>query len=224
MSFQILFFVQISVTVLTIFSLQINGIEYAYGANELEGSTGVFTCIPKHSPGYAYRSTIDFGDRQVITTKWALQGSENADHRPDVNYREISSYLDGRDVMTEMATEYQGIQYDLLRKNCCTFAKDASLRLGVRESEIPHWFMNLAVAGKRTRDFSEKAWEPISYFIPRGTTDAKPRSRKEKQDTGEGFEVIAQDRTGAFKVVEAVERDEKVDRDVGVRRTLSWTY
>jgi hypothetical protein len=180
--------------------------------------------MPKHSPGYEYRSTIDFGDRQVKRTEWTLQNTECSLKSKESSYREISSYLDGHDVMKEMASEYHGMDYDLLRKNCCTFAKDASLRLGVSEGEIPRWFMNLANAGARTQDFSEKAWEPIAYFIPQGTTEVKPQKKQEKRTTGEGFEVIALNKKGVFRVVEAVDSNEKVDGEIGVRRTLSWTY
>ncbi|KAG7360585.1 PPPDE putative peptidase domain containing protein [Nitzschia inconspicua] len=124
--------------------IEINGVEYAYGANSTKGLTGVFTCMPKHSPGYQYRQTIDFGNRLTTRNQYSGDGS----HRKWGNPVPV----DGREVVREMASEYLGVDYDLLRKNCCTFAYDACTRLGVRESEIPAWFHNLAAAGAVTQD------------------------------------------------------------------------
>ena len=56
---------------------QINGIEYAYGANEMEGTTGVFSCIPKHSPGFEYRTSLDFGKRPLIKSSWTRVDDES---------------------------------------------------------------------------------------------------------------------------------------------------
>jgi hypothetical protein len=108
-------------------------VEYAFGANEYEGITGVFTSAPTCAPGYQYRTTIDFGERKT---------------------HEIAgkSSLDGRQLVHSMSREYMGQDYDLLRKNCCTFAHDACLRLGIEEQEIPTWFRNLADAGAVTQD------------------------------------------------------------------------
>mmetsp|Transcript_27118 Transcript_27118/g.64830 ORF Transcript_27118/g.64830 Transcript_27118/m.64830 type:complete len:100 (+) Transcript_27118:2280-2579(+) len=51
-----------------------------------------------------------------------------------------------------MAPQYMGTDYDLLRKNCCSFAKDACVQLGIRQEEIPSWFHNLAQTGAMTHD------------------------------------------------------------------------
>ncbi|KAL3944242.1 MAG: hypothetical protein SGBAC_001685 [Bacillariaceae sp.] len=113
--------------------VEVNGVEYAYGANEYEGITGVFTCAPMTAPGFQYRTTIDFGDRKPL-----FMGSR--------------STQDSRGILQGMAREYMGKEYDLLRKNCCTFAHDACVRLGIQDQEIPTWFRNLAEAGKNTQD------------------------------------------------------------------------
>jgi len=113
--------------------VEINGIEYAYGANEYEGITGVFTCPPMNAPGFQYRTTIDFGDRKPRS----MRGR---------------SMRDAREILQGMAREYMGKEYDLLRKNCCTFAHDVCVRLGIEDQEIPTWFRNLAEAGKVTQD------------------------------------------------------------------------
>ena len=38
--------------------VEINGVEYAFGANNIVGMSGIFTCVPKESPGYEYRKCV----------------------------------------------------------------------------------------------------------------------------------------------------------------------
>jgi hypothetical protein len=61
-----------------------------------------------------------------------------------------------------MASQYMGIDYDLLRKNCCTFATHACVQLGIAESEIPSWFHNLAATGAMTQDAANSTLAPIT--------------------------------------------------------------
>jgi len=192
------------------FTSQINGIEYAYGANNSEGSTGVFSCIPKHSPGFEYRTTLDFGSRPLVKRAWVKVDEKEKNTSV---YREVVSYVDGREVMKEMAKEYLGPDYDLLRKNCCTFARDASLRLGIRQDEIPSWFMNLADAGAATQDVAVMTLKPIKSMLSGIEDDVSiiDASREEKEEENEegsetgGFEVIANHEMDIVKVVEALE-------------------
>ncbi|VEU39815.1 unnamed protein product [Pseudo-nitzschia multistriata] len=128
--------------------VEIDGVEYAFGANNTKDLTGVFTCTPKNSPGYQYRTTIDFGHRLV--TK---------------RYGKREEAVDGRDVIRGMAREYLGLDYDLLRKNCCTFARDACIRLCIKEEEIPSWFHNLAEAGAATQDAANFTLAPIAQLF-----------------------------------------------------------
>jgi hypothetical protein len=67
--------------------------------------------------------------------------------------------------MKQMALEYMGSDYDILRKNCCTFARDACLRLGVPEDDIPTWFGNLAKSGALTQDAVLATVEPLSTAL-----------------------------------------------------------
>ena len=138
--------------------------------------SGIFTCVPKESPGYEFRETLDFG--QVHTTKrtWIripktgtgtsfktiseeFSGSNNdceskkSDEKKIFSYspksplndvysfREIESFADGHAVIHSMAREYMGTDYDLLRKNCCTFAREVCIRLGVNDDKIPKWYV-----------------------------------------------------------------------------------
>ena len=132
--------------------LEINGIEYAYGANSTKGLTGIFTCEPRCSPGYQFRTTIDFGKR-VVETK-----SRRARNRKE-------KAVEGQEIVRGMASEYLGTDYDLLRKNCCTFAHDVCIRLGINEEEIPSWFHNLAAAGAITQDAANYTLAPITQLF-----------------------------------------------------------
>ena len=132
--------------------LEVNGVEYAYGANPTKGLTGIFRCKPKCSPGYQYRTTIDFGNRVV---KKQLSESNP----------EFKAVVDGQIIIREMVNEYLGTDYDLLRKNCCTFAHDACIRLGIKEDEIPTWFHNLAAVGAITQDAANYTLAPITQLF-----------------------------------------------------------
>ena len=146
-----------------------NSVEYAYGANTTKGLTGVFTCMPKSSPGYQYRTTIEFGDRLVTkidTKKTSINHRSRRDET--VNPRVLG---DGREIIRLMATEYLGTDYDLLRKNCCTFAHDACIRLGISKEEIPSWFHNLASAGAVTQDVANFTLAPITQIFSEGGLD-----------------------------------------------------
>lgn len=211
--------------------IEVNGLEYAFGSNPVQGQSGVFVCPPRQSPGYQYRTTLDLGQLETIRRQWILVPinisttessttldanniSTNTTANADISfyslddsqdeteslhamsetclspstsaitrkrwvkqqqpqptaitsqspqqqqqqgnvtyqYREVKSFVDGKVILKEMAKEYMGVDYDILRKNCCTFVKDACLRLGATEDSIPKWFTNLAETGVLTED------------------------------------------------------------------------
>jgi hypothetical protein len=225
--------------------IEINGIEYAYGANNSAGTTGVFSCIPKHSPGYEYRTTLDFGSRPLTKRAWVRVAEKDKDTSV---YREVVTYIDGRQVVKEMAKEYLGSDYDLLRRNCCTFARDAALRLGIRQEEIPSWLLNLADAGAATQDTAAMALKPITSILSGIEDDLDSVVDTSREDVVEeavdfetGFEVIAKTKEGQspslsihemeiVKVVEALGIEPKNTcagvatkrRAMGYQRTCSW--
>jgi hypothetical protein len=142
--------------------VDINGIEYAFGSTDIPGRTGIFTCKPKNSLGYQYRTTIDLGQRIVTRRKWKRVP------RPDNSGEdriEVEKYIDGRQIIKEMLPEYMGVDYDLLRKNCCTFARDVCLRMNVQEEEIPSWFRNLAESGAITQDIAYATVQPLQIVM-----------------------------------------------------------
>jgi len=149
--------------------------------------------MPKHSPGYQYRTTIDLGER-VIRRK--TKATKRGD---DINYAQNGeTFVDGREVVREMAPEYMGLEYDLLRKNCCTFAHDVCLRMGVKDEEIPSWFRNLCVAGALTQDAAVSTIEPLTRVF--SACDMEGASHFVKDD---GFEVISDAKGRSAQIVQA---------------------
>ena len=210
--------------------IQVNGIEYAFGANNILGMSGVFTCPPKQSPGYEYRESLDFGDVSTTRSTWIRIPKENALGRSISNalaaineaelskqhnttstlstseytFRQIESFADGNGVIHSMAKEYMGTDYDLLRKNCCTFAHDVCIRLGVNKDDIPNWFHNAAKAGADAEDAIVSAEQTVkNMFDCADVFEGGPSDLMEGYN--HGFEVIA-DLTGSskFKVVESL--------------------
>jgi hypothetical protein len=146
----------------------------------MKGLTGVFTCMPKCSPGYQYRTTIDFGDRALIRSVRPTRRGDSIEP--------TKRSVDGREVVREMAIEYMGLDYDLLRKNCVTFAHDACLRLGVNEAEVPEWFRNLCLAGAAAQDAANSTIEPLSKVFSSCDMDGLTEWT--------GFEVISNEQSG----------------------------
>lgn len=197
--------------------VEINGVEYAYGATSVAKQTGVFTCFPRLSPGYQYRTTIDLGDRPLVRRSWiAVPDSKDGS---STRYRHVQEYIEGRTVMKEMALEYMGSDYDILRKNCCTFARDACLRLGVPDEEIPSWFGNLAQSGALTQDAVRATVEPLSSVLSLACDDTS-RLENSVLDTHEGIETV-------FQVSEQQQHDVVVldEQEIrGLRRNSTWAY
>jgi len=292
--------------------IEINGIEFAFGSNEIPGQTGVFTCIPKHSPGYQYRTTLDFGEVRTVKKQWIqvplsslvsssdmpeneifdglndeadedshslvamsevqagplggrrrgnfvkgrleakfqgvsthLDSLKEKKTKVEYKYREIETLVEGRDLMREMARDYMGTDYDLLRKNCCTFVKDACLRLGVPEHDIPAWFLNLAETGVATEDAVNTVDGYVLSPIRRILSDAHAENAHESfnEDGPGGVEIIAipQQNTSSptsvgdmqILLVESgegvkqrtlVRSISKQGTPIPIRETMSWAY
>lgn len=236
--------------------VEVNGIEYAFGANTIIGLSGIFTCVAKESPGYEYRETLDFGKLYTTKRTWiripkdgqgasfktmsaALGGSIGCDEKKnsdeettpsnpnrEYSFREIESFADGHAMIHSMAREYMGTDYDLLRKNCCTFARDVCMRLGVREEDIPTWFHNAAQTGADAEDVITNAEQSMKNMISCvGGTDPL-----DMECYNHGYEVSLSDK-GLLKVFESPtmrpprERRPIFDVDASTPdETASWTY
>ena len=95
--------------------VEVNDLEYSFGF--IEEGTGMFFCHPKKSPGYTYRCTIDMGFTDLTDTE-----------------------VD--DVITMMLRGWSGDSYRLVGRNCCNFAAEFCLALGV--GPPPVWINALA--------------------------------------------------------------------------------
>lgn len=170
--------------------IEVNGIEYAYGGNSSAERSGVFSCIPTMSPGYQHRQTIDFGERELVKNDWIVVDSEGSVITSS-KFLLHEKYIDGKDVMKEMTKEYMGSDYDMLRKNCCSFALDACLRLGVKKEDVPTWFRNLAESGAFTQDLALATMKPFNKVMSKCKTKDTSNDHLLETTSEAGFELIA---------------------------------
>jgi len=176
--------------------VEVNGVEYAYGATTAPRRTGVFSSIPRNSPGYQYRTTIDFGRRPLLKKTWVQINSTCG----TVSFKRKLEYIDGRQLVKSMATEYMGIDYDIIRRNCCTFSVDVCRRLGIEDHEIPSWFRNLAESGAMTQDFARATVLPITKVLSMNEFDEQLSNTELREDGQEdGFEVVARHQVSGTK-------------------------
>jgi len=245
--------------------IEVNGIEYAYGANDEPGESGVFSCVPKHSPHYTYRTTIDFGMVKSTRKFWLSVPSEkpprqqcgsnerdvvgihtdkrNYTHQPLYKREEIDVFVDGFEIMREMARKWYGMDYDLLRKNCCTFARDVCLEMGVDPTDIPSWITNLAETGVVTEDTLATLDESLVVPIKRCLIADYDQPLDMEEQTAEGFEVVTKRRRGSEHGMITVdveetearfltksimfddEREDHSEKDgICMNRSTSWGY
>lgn len=182
--------------------VDVNGTEYAFGATTVPGKSGVFSCIPKLSPGYQYRTSIDFGKVPLARTSYS-------------GHRRHVEYVDGKVVIKEMASEYMGADYNILRRNCCTFAYEACVRLGVQPEKVPSWFRNLAETGAYSQDFANKSIvEPLQRVLSQTASPSDVFSFFSEDNSvvlDDGDEILNKD---GFEMV--ARRNESNTRDVVV--------
>jgi hypothetical protein len=215
--------------------IEVNGTEYAYGATHTPGKSGVFACNPKLSPGYQYRTTIDFGERPLVRSTWVTTSKQvKGRDKPSTVYRLVEEYIDGEQAIKEMQKEYMGTDYDILRKNCCSFARDACIRLGIRPDEVPSWFSNLAESGATTHDLALQTVEPIKGILSTCEEVTTKDYLLTLDPDHSGFEVVAKRNEEGTKdlivVLEskpsscwrAVESNEAPLSNL--RRTHTWAY
>lgn len=189
--------------------VDVNGIEYAFGATSIPGKSGVFSCIPKLSPGYQYRTSIDLGRVALKRHVWTPHAN---------SFRLTEEYVDGKSVIKAMAQEFMGTEYDILRRNCCTFAYEACVRLGVPKEEIPTWFRNLAETGAYSQDVAHKTWEPLAKVLSANyeTSSVCGEDEDEEDDAvleKSGFEMIARrNATNTKDVVVVIHTDATMNK------------
>lgn len=195
--------------------VEVNGIEYAYGSNTIPNMSGIFTCLPKCSPGYQYRTTIDFGKRDTVVKKWIplpdpkyVNNTKMKHNNIPCIYKEIETFQDGSIIMQNMSDEYMGIDYDLLRRNCCTFAYDASIRLGIQHKDIPNWFLSLC---QNLVDFEDTY---LCTDASNASTTNKGSNKilciEDKKEHENGFELILKQKkiNCSYDVIKIVENND----------------
>jgi hypothetical protein len=213
--------------------VEINGAEYAYGATNTPGKSGVFACTPRSSPGYQYRTTIDFGERPLVRSSWVtLSKQVEGRDKPSTVYTQVEEYVEGAQVMKEMQREYMGTDYDILRKNCCSFARDACIRLGIQADEVPSWFSNLAESGATTHDLALQTVEPIQstceeinakeYLLTLDPCDSgfEVVTQRNNEGTEDVLVVLESKPSASWRTAEINERQPNAK----LRRTHTWAY
>ena len=126
--------------------------------------------------------------------------------------------------------------YPQLRKNCCSFARDVCIRLGVKEADIPRWFHNAAQAGADAED----AITNVEYSVRNMLDCTAPVDPLDLESYNHGFEIILPmgrtlegKMTKGLKVVESPtmrtpqERTPLDDDNLSLsdmHETASWTY
>ncbi|ETW08849.1 hypothetical protein, variant [Aphanomyces invadans] len=95
--------------------VEVGGVEYSFA-----GGAGVFTLAPKSAQGAVFRESIQIG---------VFEGT----------------YQDAKRILDDMRSEFNGSHYNLLTKNCNTFANEACLRLVGQP--IPAYINRIAYLG-----------------------------------------------------------------------------
>ena len=94
--------------------IEINGVEWSYGFNEL--ASGVFESKPTHCEPHSYRDAIELGYTSLRD-------------------EEISEKI------SKLKDNWPGGRYDIAKNNCCSFCQALSESLGVM---MPPWILRLS--------------------------------------------------------------------------------
>jgi len=103
--------------------VEIQGREWSF--QKTPEGTGVFDCTPKACKAHQYRQSLEMGD-------------------VDFSMEEV------QEVLSKLKEEWQGLEYDLLRKNCVGFCASLLKELGLPPP--PAWTGNLASLGAAFQD------------------------------------------------------------------------
>jgi len=108
--------------------VEVYGKEWSFGY--ADQGTGVFCCDPKGCTAHHYRESVHIGTSSMST---GVVGT----------------------LLQSLMEDWQGQQYDLLRRNCVIFCDTFCKALGV--GPIPMWVTNLAGAGATLEDGFKQA-------------------------------------------------------------------
>lgn len=104
-------------------AIQVYNEEWSFGY--VPRGTGVFSCKPRCNDMFKFREQMKLG----ITSR---------------SKREV------QDIVAKMALRWQGETYDLVKRNCCSFASELGENLGV--GRIPSWIDRAARMGSVVSD------------------------------------------------------------------------
>jgi len=103
--------------------VEVYGTEWSYGATD--GCSGLFACEPGECEAHSYMQAMPVGSTGLTEEEVC-------------------------DLLRELAAEWQGDDYDILRCNCCHFSQQLCGHLGV--GPVPRWVTNLAGHGAAVDD------------------------------------------------------------------------
>jgi hypothetical protein len=139
--------------------VEVYGLEWAYGYTNCDTHPGIHSTLPKSHSSHSYRQSVLLGP----TTLSAEEVAE---------------------LISDMAEEWLGTEYDLLHRNCCTFADTLAKCLLVRR--IPRWVHRLARVGATV----DTAWAKVQDWWP-GRNDSKEWPEKEPDQRALALPVAA---------------------------------
>ncbi|CAK0834023.1 unnamed protein product, partial [Prorocentrum cordatum] len=94
-------------------AVEVQGLEWSFGRTFRDTLPGVSCQLPRSDPQHTFRESVLLGYTRLTTDRIA-------------------------GLMADLVEEYPGSGYDLLHRNCCTFAEDFSRRLGVGPIQEAH--------------------------------------------------------------------------------------
>merc|ERR1719460_186676 len=122
--------------------VEVYGLEWAYGMTFSETQPGVHCTMPKTHQMHTYRQSVNLGPTPLSAEEVA-------------------------ELISELAEEWPGTEYDLLHRNCCTFADTFAKALQTRR--VPRWVHRLARVGA-TVDTAytgvTNAWAKLNEWMP----------------------------------------------------------
>ena len=112
--------------------VSVYGKEWSYGWTS--NGSGLWDEAPGQCELHTYKETVSMG--------WTRKSPQEVE-----------------DLIRTMRPAWPGQEYDMLRKNCCTFSNEFCTALGV--GEIPRWLYRLARLGAGLGDFGKTLNKPL---------------------------------------------------------------
>lgn len=114
--------------------VEVHGTEWSYGCN-----SGIFECDPRGNTAHSFKQSVSMG-------------------RTNLSETDVLSLID------ELADQWLGSEYHLLRHNCCDFSNDLCKRLEV--GAVPGWVKSAAGLGATLDDIGHA--RPVTDAVSQG--------------------------------------------------------